>query len=64
MSSSVEPIAEESDEQFVYDDKEKHVDVPDINLSHKQVPDMVIYFKKITIHKDENYLQLVLEPEN
>ena len=64
MSSSVEPIAEESDEQFVYDDKEKHVDVPDSNLSHKQVLDMVIYFKKITIHKDENYLQLVLEPEN
>ena len=41
-SSFVEPIAEELDEQFVYDDKEKDVDVPGSNLSHKQVLDVVI----------------------
>ena len=38
----VELIDEESDEQFVYDDEEKHVDVPGSNLSHKEVLDMVI----------------------
>ena len=41
-SSFVEPIAEESDEHFVYDDKERDVDVPGSNLSHKQVFDVVI----------------------
>ena len=63
-SSFVEPIAEELDEQFVYDDKEKDVDVPGSNLSHKQVVDVVIYFKIFEIHKDENHLQLVQELEN
>ena len=42
ISSFVEPIAENSYEQFVYDDEEKHVDVPGSNLSHKQVLDVVI----------------------
>ena len=42
MSSFVEPIAEESDEQCVYDDKEKDVDVPSSNLSRKQVLFVVI----------------------
>ena len=37
-----EPIAEESDEQFVYDDEKKHVDVPGSDLSHKEVLNMVI----------------------
>ena len=41
-SSFVEPIAEESDEHFVYDDKEKDVYIPGSNLSHKQVLDVVI----------------------
>lgn len=65
MSSFVELIAEESDEQCVYeDDKEKDVDVPSSNLSRKQVLDVVIQFKICETHKDENHLQLVLELEN
>ena len=63
-SSFLEPIGEESDEQFVYDDKEKGVDVPGSNLSHKKVLDVVIYFKIFEAPKDENHLQLVLELEN
>ena len=39
----VEPLAQESDQQFVYDDEEKHVDAPGRNLSHKEVLDIVIY---------------------
>ena len=62
MSSFVEPIAEESNKQFVHDDEEKHVDVPGSNLSHREVLDMVIKLKHSS--KDENYLQLVLELEN
>ena len=42
MWGFVEPIAEESDEQFVYDAEEKHVDVPGSSLSHKQVLDVVV----------------------
>ena len=42
VSSFAEPIAEESNEQCVYDDKEKDVDIPGSNLSHKQVLDVVI----------------------
>ena len=42
ISSSVEPKDEESDEQFVSNDEEKHVDVPGSNFSHKQVLDMVV----------------------
>ena len=42
MSSFVELIAEESDEQFLYDAEEKHVDVPGSSLSHKQVLDVVV----------------------
>ena len=42
ISSFVEPIAEESNKQFVHDDEEKHVDVPGSNLSHREVLDMVI----------------------
>ena len=41
-SSFVEPITEESNEQFAYDDKEKDVDVPGSNLSHKQVLHVVV----------------------
>ena len=61
ISRFVEPIAEESNKQFVHDDEEKHVDVPGSNLSHREVLNMVI---KLKINKDENYLQLVLELEN
>ena len=64
VSSFVEPIAEESNEQFVYDDKEKDVDVPGSNLSHKQVLDVVIQFKTFETHKDVSHLQLVLQLEN
>ena len=64
MSSFVEPIAEESNEQFVYDDKEKDVNVPDSNLSHKQVFDVVIQFEAFETHKDVSHLQLVLQLEN
>ena len=64
MSSFVEPITEESNEQFVYDDKEKDVDVPGSNHSHKQVLDVVIQFKTFETHKDASHLQLVLQPEN
>ena len=68
----VKPLAQESDQQFVYDDEEKHVDAPGRNLSHKEVLDIVIYSlktnkqtkKSFAVHKDENYLQLVLELEN
>ena len=45
ISSFVEPIAEESNKQFVHDDEEKHVDVPRSNLSHREVLDMVIKLK-------------------
>ena len=38
----VQPLAQESDQQFVYDDEEKHVDALGSNLSHKEVLDMVI----------------------
>ena len=41
MASFVEPIAGESDEQFVYVHK-ADVDVPGSNLSHKQELDVVI----------------------
>ena len=51
-------------EQFVHDDEKKHVDVPGSNLSHEEVLDMVIKFKNFAVHKDVNYLQLVLELEN
>ena len=46
ISRFVEPIAEESNKQFVHDDEEKHVDVPGSNLSHREVLNMVIKFKK------------------
>ena len=34
ISSFIEPIAEESDEQFVHDDEVIHFDVPHSNFSH------------------------------
>jgi len=58
----VEHIAKELNKQFVYDDEEKHVDVPGSNLSQK-VLNMVIKLKNFAFHKDEKYLQLVLELE-
>ena len=44
MSSFVGPITDESDEQFVYDAEEKHVDVPvpGSSFSHKQLLDVVV----------------------
>ena len=62
--SCVEPIAKELNKQFVHDDEEKHIDVPGSNLSHKEVLNMVIKLKSFAVHKDENFLQLVLELEN
>ena len=56
ISSFVEPIAGESNEQFVHDDDEKHVNVPGSNVSHKKVLNVVIELKKFAIHEDENYL--------